>query len=53
MIGWIHCFGTKADRLSYDRDCHLGVVRKQKEKEEKMEDRQQPGTRYGFFVLFC
>lgn len=26
MIGWIHCFETKAD-------CHLGVARKQKEKE--------------------
>lgn len=34
MIGWIHCFETKVDRLSCDRDCHLGVARKQKEGED-------------------
>lgn len=47
MIGWIHCFETKAD-------CHLGVARKQKEKEEEMgKDRQQPGTRYVFPQRSC
>lgn len=47
MIGWIHCFETKAD-------CHLGVARKQKEKEGEIgEERQQPGTRSVFPQHSC